>query len=85
MGKFIGSKRGPASQGQARPSGVPFSFDTSPGDVMGIVVALVSQKPLAVAFADSKSGAAADILPRVQSDLTEAGGSLETEFFRLVN
>jgi hypothetical protein len=74
----------PRIAGSSATFSVPFSSDAPPGDVMQIVVALVSQKPLP-SLADFKSGAAADILPRVQNDLTQAGGSLETEFFRLVN
>ena len=51
---------------------------------MQIVVAIVSKKPLP-SLADFKAGAAAQILPRVQNELAAAGGSLQPEFFKLVN
>jgi serine/threonine protein kinase len=63
---------------------LPLSSDSPTGDVMQIVVAIVSKKPLP-SLVDFKAGAAAQILPRVQSDLAAAGGALETEFFKLVN
>ena len=63
---------------------LPLSSDSPTGDVMQIVVAIVSKKPLP-SLLDFKAGPAAQILPRVQNDLVTAGGALEPEFFKLVN
>jgi serine/threonine protein kinase len=54
---------------------------TSKG-VSQIVMAIVSPKPLP-SLAGFKTGAAADILPRVAGDLSTGDASLETEFIQL--
>ncbi len=73
-----------AADGANATFSVPIVADERPKDVMQVLVAIVSDKPLA-SLADFKSGAATTILPRVQSELAAEGGALDTEFFRFVN
>jgi serine/threonine-protein kinase len=74
----------PRVSGSSAAFSAPLSVNAPAGDVMQVVIAVVSQKPLP-SLADFRSGAAVDILPRVQNDLAAADGSLETAFFKLVN
>jgi Putative Ig domain len=74
----------PRADGASATFSAPMTGDAGSLNVMQVVVAIVSQKPLP-SLAEFKSGAAAEILPRVQGDLTAAGGLLGTEFFKFVN
>jgi len=71
-------------QGENATFSVPIVADGPAKDVLQVVFAIASPKPLP-SLADFKSGKSADVLPRVQTDLSAAGGALETEFFRFVN
>jgi serine/threonine protein kinase len=74
----------PHADGATAAFSVPIVGDAASLNVMQVVVAIVSQKPLP-SLAEFKSGPAAEILPRVQGDLAAAGGLLGTEFFKFVN
>jgi hypothetical protein len=72
----------PRPGGSSAAFSAPVGADASVGDVMQMIVAIVSPQPLP-SLRTFKSAAAADILPRVQGELTAAGGSLEAEFFQV--
>jgi serine/threonine protein kinase len=74
----------PRADGASAAFSVPIVGDAASLNVMQVVLAIVSPKPLP-SLAEFKSGPAADILPRVQGDLSAAGGALGTEFFKFVN
>jgi hypothetical protein len=74
----------PRANGETAAFSVPISGSGVDTTVMQVVIAIVSPKPLP-ALAGFRSGAAAEILPRVQRDLAAARGEVEAEFFRFVN
>jgi serine/threonine protein kinase len=74
----------PRADGSSATFSAPMVGDATAANVVQLVVAIVSPKPLP-SLAEFKSGPAADILPRVAGELGASGGSLGTEFFKFVN
>ena len=74
----------PSADGASATFSAPVVGEAGPKDMMQVIVAIASSKPLP-SLVDFKSGAAGAILPRVRADLAAAGGSLVTDFFRFVN
>jgi hypothetical protein len=74
----------PRADGLSATFSAPIVGDAAAANVMQLVVAIVSPKPLP-SLAEFKSGPAADILPRVAGELGASDGALGTEFFKFVN
>ena len=62
---------------------VPITPDAASIEALQLLLAIASPKP-APALEGFKAGAAADILPRLSSQLPDAASALDVEFFKLV-
>ena len=62
---------------------IPMTPDANSIEALQMLLAVASAKPIQ-ALEGFKSGAAADILPRLRGELAAADGALEVEFFKLV-
>jgi serine/threonine protein kinase len=69
------------AEGASATFDVPIAGDHADAQVMQILLAIVSFKPIP-ALAAFKSGRASEILPRVEGELLSAGARSDAEFFR---
>jgi eukaryotic-like serine/threonine-protein kinase len=69
--------------GAAASFSLPMTPDTASIEALQTLLAIVSTKPVR-ALEGFKSGAAADILPRLREEVASADGALAAEFFKLV-